>query len=148
MSKQLFITCAVALVLGAGVTIGIEARGQESDRSRRDAEPAGTKVHFEGCVFPDAALHSPKPVIIVPATTQPFYLMNVKVIAGEIPDDQASKITYTPTHADADALRALYGKRVGVTGRVDAAAHATRPNLAVVDIREISGGCPTLPPGM
>jgi len=43
-------------------------------------------------------------------------------------------------------LRSLYGKPVGVVGRVSQAGQATpRQNLDVVSIREISGGCPTVP---
>ena len=40
-------------------------------------------------------------------------------------------------------MRSLNGKRVGVTGRVSKTDSGAR--IEVVDLREISGGCSTVP---
>jgi len=138
-----FIAWAVAVLLGTPVSIPLQASGQ--DAGRAEPQASNPNVHFEGCVFPEAALNSATP--IVPSTsTAPYVLTNVKVISGVIKDEEAAKTTYTLTTATADELRSLYGKRVGVVGRVNQAGQTpTRPNLDVVSIREISGGCPTVP---
>lgn len=107
------------------------------------AQSTTTMVHFEGCVFPEAALTSATPVVVPSGSTQPYLLTNVKVVSGSVTDEQASKTIYTLVKADREELRVLYGKRVGVTGRLEGGG--ARPNLEVVGIREISGGCPTLP---
>jgi hypothetical protein len=108
------------------------------------AQPSsGNMVHFEGCVFTETALTSTTPVVVPAGNTQSYVLTNIKVIAGSVSADEGAKNTYAMTKADQDQLRSLYGKRVGVVGKVSPSPK--RPNLEVVSIREISGGCPTLP---
>ncbi len=145
MLKRSFVPYAVALACGLGLTMGVQATSQESGRPDGEAQPAGTMVHVEGCVYPEAALSSSMPVVVPPGSAQPFFLMDVKVISGDITAEKAAKTTYT-LKADTEELRRLYGKRAGVTGRVDLASSAAKPELSVVNLREISGGCPTLPP--
>ena len=98
MLYRFLIAWAVAVLLGTPVSIQLQASGQDAGH----AEPQATNpnVHFEGCIFPEAALNSATP--IVPSTsTAPYVLTNVKVISGVVKDEDAAKTTSnveTSTH--------------------------------------------------
>jgi hypothetical protein len=139
--KRSVIPCAVAALLVSAPWLQAQATGQQSGTSA--SQPASNMVHFEGCVFTEAALTSTTPIVIPVGSTQSYVLTNIKSIAGSVPADEAAKNTYALTKIDQEEGRSLYGKRVGVVGKVSPAAK--RPNLEVVSIREISGGCPTMP---
>ena len=129
---------AIVILLGTGPWPPARAFNQES------ASPASQpNVHLEGCLFTEAGLTATAPVIIPAGSTQTYILTNAKVIAGSVSEDEVAKTTYALSYADQEELRSFHGKRVGVVGR--AAASPERPKLDVVSIREISGGCPTLP---
>lgn len=107
------------------------------------ANQAAAVVHFEGCLFTEPALTAKTPIVVPAGVPQKWVLTSVKVIAGDIKDEEATQTTYALTKVNDERARPFYGKRVGVTGRVSAGS--PRPNLDVVDLREISGGCPVLP---
>lgn len=140
MLKRSLVTGTVVALFGAAIAGQAHTRASQGGHS---AASSNAMVHVEGCVFPEAALTATKPVIVPAGTTQTYVLTNVKLIAGSIKEDEATKTTYTLAKGDQDQLRSLNGKRVGVVGHVAQAAN--RPGLSIVSIREISGGCPTLP---
>jgi hypothetical protein len=140
MLKKFIILSAVAVLLAAAP--GLHA-GAASQQPGAASQPSSNMVHFEGCVFTEAALTSTTPIVIPVGTTQSYVLTNIKAIAGSVSADEAAKNTYALTKADQEQMRSLYGKRVGVVGKVTPAPK--RPNLEIVSIREISGGCPTMP---
>jgi hypothetical protein len=133
MLKQWLITCAVA----AGVAIGLPAAGQESQTQSQQA----TMVHVEGCVFPQRALTASKAVLMPAGSTDAYFLTNINVIAapGDGIDD---KSVFKLDRVAQERLRALIGKRVGVTGRIERSAD---PLFRVTSIREIVGICPVTP---
>ena len=91
----------------------------------------------ESCVFPEAALTSAASIVPA-ASTGPYVLTNVKVISGVVTDEVASKTAYTLAKVNQDELRMLYGKRVGVTGRVsETPTPPTPPALDRVDPRDL-----------
>ncbi len=138
MLKSLLVPCLIGALLGAGLTARVAAGVQESGGS----QPATAVVHIEGCVFPESALTATAPVVSV-ATAQAFVLTDIKVIAGDIDDEDAAGIIYTVKTTDPAPLRSLNQKRAGVTGRVTAGT--PRPSFDIVSIREISGSCPPVP---
>lgn len=141
MLKRFVILFAAAVLLAAAPGLHAGAAGQQPAAAA--SQSSSNKVHFEGCVFTEAALTSTTPIIIPVGSTQSYVLTNIKAIAGSVSADEAAKNTYALTKADQEQMRSLYGKRVGVVGIVTPAAK--RPNLEIVSIREISGGCPTMP---
>jgi hypothetical protein len=139
VSKRFLFPVAVAVLLA--FTPALRAAARQQAGSSQPASP--NNVHFEGCVFTETALTSTTAVVIPVGSTQSYILTNIKVIAGTVSADEAAKNIYAMTKVDQEELRSLYGKRVGVVGKVSPSPK--RPNLEVVSIREISGGCPTLP---
>lgn len=134
------VASAVAVVLGSGLAVQARASAQQPAPS---TPPAGTMVHFEGCLFTETALTANPPILTAPIGNQTYVLTAAKLIAGAIPEDEVAKTVYALDKVEQGDLRALYGKRVGVTGRVTQTP--TRPRIDVVDLREISGGCPAIP---
>lgn len=139
MLKRSLIPCAVVALLTAVPWLQASSFAQQP-KAMADTAP---KVHFEGCVFTEAALTATKPIVVTAGTHQAFVLTNVKVIAGSVPDAEASRHVYALDGTEQEALLRMNGKRVGVVGRV---VNATpRPKLEIISVRDISGGCPTLP---
>jgi hypothetical protein len=139
--KRSVTSFAFAVLLGASPWVQARASVQEPNAAA--SAQANTMIHLEGCVFTETALTATTPVVIPAGTTQAYVLTHTKKISGSQPDDEVAKTIYALDKIDQDQLRALYGKRVGVTGRVKTAPK--RPQIEVVSIREISGGCPVLP---
>lgn len=138
MLKMVLITSAMALAFGGGLTA---AAWQSSPQTapQAGATPAaaeGTMVHIEGCLFPEGGP-------AVRAQVDDDYNLTVtKLIAG--PEDATETgRTLRLSEADGKQLRDLSGKKVGVTGRVrDGSGQG---ELAVTSIREIVGGCTSMP---
>ena len=147
MLKTSLISFTAATVLAASSHLHAGALPRSTNppapQASGQAATQPTMVHFEGCLFTEPALTATTPIVVPAGTTQKWVLTNVKVIAGAINDDEAAKTTYGLNKVDGEQARSFYGKRVGVTGRVSPAT--PRPTLEVVDLREISGGCPMLP---
>jgi hypothetical protein len=132
---------AVVVLLGTGSWVQARAFNQESSAST--AQSSTANIHVEGCLFTEAGLASGTPVIIPAGSTQSYVLTNTKLIAGSISEEEAAKTIYVLSQGNQDELRSFHTKRVGVVGR--AGSGSDRPRLDIVSIREISGGCPTLP---
>jgi hypothetical protein len=132
---------ALAALLGA-VLAGSAPLIAQQPGAAKSEQSGSTMVHVEGCLFTESAINAPAPVVVSAGSTQTWILTDVRVISGSISQDEAAKTIYTLTKGDPDLLRSWNGKRVGVTGRVGSGS--PRPNLEVVSIRDISGGCPTL----
>jgi len=98
-------------------------------------------VHFEGCVFPGRALTASGPVVAA-TSGETYVLTHTKIVAGTA-ESQEEEAPLTLREVAEERLRALNGKRVGVTGRIDASAKPRA--FQVVSIREIAGTCPTRP---
>ena len=146
MSKLFFSSVAAAALVAALPTVHAESTPTSPATSAQTAtqQPAqATMVHFEGCLFTEPALTATVPIVVPAGVPQKWVLTNVKVVAGDVKDEEAGRTTYGLATVKDDQARSFYSKRVGVTGRV--AAGTPRPTLSVVDLREISGGCPTLP---
>lgn len=148
MLKTSLISFTAAAVLAASSHLNagpLLTSGPNPPAPQAAAQPATqpTMVHFEGCLFTESSLTATMPIVVPAGTTQKWVLTHVKVISGAIGDDEASRTTYALNKMEPELGRSFYGKRVGVTGRVSPAT--PRPTLEVVDLREISGGCPVLP---
>lgn len=145
MLKRSFSSLVAAAVVAAVPMVHAYPGSTTTPASQLAPRPASqqTVVHFEGCLFTEPALTAMTPLVVPVGVPQPWVLTNVKVIAGDIPDEEAARTIYTLKKAKDDQVRGFYSKRVGVTGRVTPAT--PRPTLDVVDIREISGACPVLP---
>ena len=141
MLKRSVITCAVALSLGIGLRAGAQQNPtQDPQATAKPSSTTGTMVHFEGCVFPERALSSDKPVVVPSGSVEDYILTHTKIIAGSNPKTDG---IFTLDHVEQDRLRDLIGKRVGVTGRID--EESERPEFRVTSIREIVGTCPRTP---
>jgi hypothetical protein len=144
MLKTSFAIAAAAAVLWAAPAVTAWSAASASSAAQRSGQSSPSPmVHFEGCLFTESALTAKMPIVVPVGTTEGWVLTHVKALAGEIKDDEASRTTYTLGKMPPELGRQFYGKRVGVTGRVSGGT--PRPTLNIVDVREISGGCPVLP---
>jgi hypothetical protein len=100
-------------------------------------------VHFEGCLYTEKAVSSKQPATVPPVGTDTYVIINAKLISGAVSEEEVAKTAYTLEKADQEQMRSLNGKRVGVTGHVSKTDSGAR--IEVVDLREISGGCSTVP---
>ena len=90
-------------------------------------------VHLEGCVYYEETMSTQRPGSS--DGTLSYILTDTKILAGSANESAILKLEAV----DERSTRTLVGKRVGVTGRVDDADGM--PELRVVSIREIVGGC-------
>lgn len=143
MLKSALIPFAVAALLFAA---GLPIQGRTvfaEELVRVEVQEPRPVVHLEGCVFTESSLTGTVPDTISAGSVLAYVLTQVKVISGAVPADVAAKTTYSLKDVDQDRMRSLYRKRVGVTGRTGTGSD--RPDLDVVSIREISGGCSPRP---
>lgn len=142
MLKRLLVTTAVAVFLGFGLAAEAQQSAiPESQATEPRETTAGSKIHLEGCLYPERALSAAKPVIVPAGSVEPYVLTDTKHISGEPRSDEAR--VFALHEVAPDRLRALNGKRVGVTGRV--AEQTGMPALHVISLREIVGACPAVP---
>ena len=139
MLKRSLVTLTTLAVLLVPSQLRPSALAQQPNASPPQA--SNTMVHFEGCLYTEQAVASKQAVM--PTGTQTYVLINAKLIAGAVSEEEVAKTSYTVDKAEPELLRSLFGKRVGVTGRISKTDSRTR--IEVVDLREISGGCPTIP---
>jgi hypothetical protein len=83
------------------------------------------------------------PVVVPAGVAEDYFLTNTRVIAASADAGDYGDRTFQVGQVAQERLRALTGKRVGVTGHVSGKPDLLQ--LQVVSIREISGGCPALP---
>ena len=140
MVKRSFICGTVVALYGAVLAGQVRVAAQEPAAK---SQSSNTSVHVEGCVFTQEELTAKMPAVVPVGSTQTYILTDLTVIAGALSADDAAKTIYTLTKGDQEELRSFHGKRVGVVGRTGPGT--PRPTLEVVSIRDISGGCPTLP---
>ena len=143
MITRSFISCAAAVLLSVGLGAKAQQNPAEEPQKTTQVSTAGTIVHLEGCVFPKRAMSTMKPVI-APVGSEDYVLTHTKVVAGTggaatESDGSAFKLE----QVSQERLRALIGKRVGVTGRIG--DEPELPEFQVISIREISGSCPSTP---
>lgn len=142
MLKRLLVTTAVAVFLGFGLAAEAQQSAiPESQATESGDSTAGSKIHLEGCLFPERALSAAKPVIVPAGSVEQYVLTDTEHISGEAPSGEAT--VYELHEVAQDRLRALNGKRVGVTGRVE--DQTGMPALRVISLREIVGACPAVP---
>jgi hypothetical protein len=139
--KRSLVPLSVAVLLGAAPWFQARAFLQEA-KAQPPAQD-NSMIHLEGCVFTETALTATMPIVIPANGSQSYILTHTKLIAGSMSAEEVAKTTYALDKVDQEQLRSVYGKRVGVTGRVRTAP--TRPKIEIVSVREISGGCPVLP---
>lgn len=139
MLKRFVLSCLTVPLLMAGIAAQAPTTPPPTTPSATDRP----SVHVEGCLFTEQELTAPAPLVVTSETAYAWILTNVKPIAGPLTEDDAAKTIYAIGKLDQAQLRSFHSKRVGVVGRVGPGS--PRPTLDVVSIREISGGCPTLP---
>ncbi len=126
-------TVVISIMLTALLTAGLFAQAPSAGRESAPATIAEPNVHLEGCLYVGGGANQ---------STQGagYILEDLKVISHR--DGSAAMATRYAARAAADTqdrMKALAGKRVGLTGRV--VNDADPAELQVTAIREIVGQC-------
>jgi len=122
----------ITIALSGWMTTALSAQAPSAGSSATTPATAPT-VHLEGCLYPPAGNQST-------SQESKYIIENLTIISHR--DGSA---TPPARYAIQDAtngqeqMKALAGRRVGVTGRV--VSDSESPELAVVAIREIVGQC-------
>ncbi len=147
MLKRRVLAVATAAVVSLGVGLLADGPQNQSSGSAAPATAASssskTNLYLEGCVFPKMALSGTMPSIVPVGTVEDYVLSDTKVLSAADGVDTSGVTLLQLAQVSQPRLRALIGKRVGVTGHVEA-----KPDLPVMDvtsIRPISGECPARP---
>lgn len=192
MRKKFVLTAAVA-VLSAGLTLSAQSTGSQSQPSpstpqtpqtqtdRDTTQSAGATTTLTGCVYREKDVPGRSPNVAEQAGVMEDYILAEVESSASQPGQTGSVPGATGTsgsqdkkmfkleHTADEQLRAMVGKRVEVTGRIDAddaAGSATGtsgstgakpdtnvgspdeielPEFEVSSIREVSGSCPASP---
>jgi len=120
---------------------GAAPAGQES------TAPANTvnekKVNLEGCVFPKRALTSKEPVTAPAGSVEEYVVTDTHVIAFSPGLPALEGRVFKVNGGEQAELRALIGKRVLVSARVD--DKPSMPELQLISMVENVGSCPVVP---
>jgi hypothetical protein len=146
--KRVFGSGAISGAVAAALAVGLlaDARQSSTQEPQTAAEAqlstAGPSLHLEGCVFPERALSATGSIVVPAGRAEDYVLTETKVLAGS--DGATEGGIFRLEQVPQDRLRALIGKRVGVTGRIE--DESTPPVFRVTSIREIVGTCPRMGP--
>lgn len=189
MRNKIVLTAAVA-VLSAGLAASAQSAGSQSQpgsttpqtaQTQADRDQSGTTTTLTGCVYREKDVPGRTPNVAEQAGVMEDYILAEVEASASQPGQAGSVPGATGTSGSHDKkmfkleqiaderLRAVVGKRVEVTGRIDAddtasAATGTSgsapakpdtnigspddielPEFEVTSIREVSGDCPPSP---
>lgn len=164
----------------AAVGLSAQSAGQQQDPAQptTQTEPSeGAETTVTGCVYKESDVPGRSPNVAEQAGILEDYILADTEVSGQ-PGSASPGSTpgatgaagsmYKLEHADDEQLSAAVGKRVEVTGRIDAEAtdspttpdeartrtdeslgpdQVELPELEVTSIRNVEGTCPTTPGG-
>jgi hypothetical protein len=146
MLKGRVLAIAGVALVSLGVAVGAAAQQTKNEHPPSTTAmntSSKTTMQIEGCVFPKEDLSDMKPPFVTAASVMDYVLTDTNLLTAApgvmVKENQIFDLT-GPTQ---DRLRALIGKRVGVTGHVQ--SKSPYSVMEVTSIRPISGECPYKP---